>query len=775
MPLRIGVLIFLVLNGIWVWIRFALRLPRIVVRAFWVTCWTAACIALYVLLLAPADRNAAEESTRRIGLLDDWYWPYAGSSKTTVSLTPAVPIYTRLTIEEDAAANRLGYHGGSFRPSRGQSGLTKLTYTIELDPVAGAKREPAGAAKNQMIVDALNGLSWHYATEQGVQRRGALLDASVVAEWLRNVPQAQTVSEEQVRIHSSAIVDLIRAAADENGESPVLWLPNRKNASRLHYAVYSGQRKDFTPGIGLPRAFQHFSAADNLKWEPFVPIVYVGLPLILGIWGMGLWLLLRNRSVRKIKSGTRTGAPLPAALVDHTGPLPTSGLPRSLWALQLFACFLGLIAGLLPNFSQAVPFWGFSHAIADNEPLIVSEVASGSPADQAGLRRGDSFQGDYFVVKKRLNSLEAGEKQMFAVNRDGRQIQVELIGGPPDLIGIWYADIGYPIAGAVFLCIGLLIFATASLKPIPLWRPMLTAAIGLGTAIGFFLALHGDTIYSSFSLLRSGTAPYLASTTTFHQGFLGIAAGVFLLMLAAAEVRHRILNPGPRRKERSKSTERIAMTEGDHTGPLPTSEDPFEQLVIDQWYPGRKIAAIRAYREMTGADLAEAKAAVERIAEKYRLPGRKSKLKLSNVLAVIGVGVLFVLIALSPFFVGAAAAWTLSVGMMLVGLCSAVSFVAVAEIWREWWLSPSPFLWKLVRTGLLLLCLMCVWSLLSWNATTSNAGLRFRIGNPSPWFRYSTVPAGEFVIDLVTWSTPILVVGWLALWAYRQSFVEQKP
>ena len=77
----IGVLALFVLNGIWIWKRFALRLPTIVVRAFWVTCWTAVCIALYVLLLTPTDRNVASDRPRITGLLDEWCWPYHGSSK----------------------------------------------------------------------------------------------------------------------------------------------------------------------------------------------------------------------------------------------------------------------------------------------------------------------------------------------------------------------------------------------------------------------------------------------------------------------------------------------------------------------------------------------------------------------------------------------------------------------------------------------------------------------------------------------------------------------
>ena len=74
------------------------------------------------------------------------------------------------------------------------------------------------------------------------------------------------------------------------------------------------------------------------------------------------------------------------------------------------------------------------------------------------------------------------------------------------------------------------------------------ALTGIGTAIGFVMALHGDNVFSSYGIWSSGPVAFnVGEDWTFHQGFIGIAAGVFLIALAAAEVRYRSVNLIPRR------------------------------------------------------------------------------------------------------------------------------------------------------------------------------------------------------------------------------------
>jgi hypothetical protein len=111
----------------------------------------------------------------------------------------------------------------------------------------------------------------------------------------------------------------------------------------------------------------------------------------------------------------------------------------------------------------------------------------------------------------------------------------------PQLAAIWYADLWYPIAGAVFLALGLFVFATVPLAPAPLWRSIPLAILGLGLAVGFGTALAGASIFTRFLLwqrwpIGSGKEWY------FGQGFVGIAAGLLLAVFAVVEVRQRLGN-----------------------------------------------------------------------------------------------------------------------------------------------------------------------------------------------------------------------------------------
>ena len=49
-------------------------------------------------------------------------------------------------------------------------------------------------------------------------------------------------------------------------------------------------------------------------------------------------------------------------------------------------------------------------------------------------------------------------------------------------------DRGYPIAGFVFLCLGVVLFVTSQLQPTPLWLSLLVTVVGMGIGIGFAIA-----------------------------------------------------------------------------------------------------------------------------------------------------------------------------------------------------------------------------------------------------------------------------------------------
>jgi hypothetical protein len=381
-------------------------------------------------------------------------------------------------------------------------------------------------------------------------------------------------------------------------------------------------------------------------------------------------------------------------------------------------------------------------------------------------------------------------------------MQVEVTGAPPLLNGIWYADVGYPIAGVFFLCLGLLIFATASLVPVPLWRSMLSAAVGLGAAIGFFLALHGDTIFSSYVLWRSGSAPFPGSMATFQQGFLGIAAGVLLVMLAAVELRHGILNPGPGRRDRPKASE----------GEPPTASKPvclqpsyLRTVVVPVLVMvgilavlfGLLVAFMPEREPVSLAELFSGQFVETRTPERYFvaegggilvflfflllnavwiLRVSSPRVRVGVLLSCVGLVVLLILAyVFLTGMVNLAGAVLALVGLFLGSGFLAVAAYAAWTIWREWWRSDSSFAMKTWRTGLLvasIACLVCLMSFRTYGGP--NQTTAFRIGEPWPWMTFSTMSDDGFRLQFLSGSTVLLIVGWLSFWAYRQSFIERK-
>ena len=297
---------FVLLNYAWLWTW------RFVLSGATATAWTALCVWLFIVLWTPTDRNPRnvgsswDAGSSWMGCLDQRCWPYKGVSESSVSLTPVTPIYSRITIREEAEANRYGYLKGSFRPYNHPSGLTKLTYTLELEPIADANPDPKQVSlqdqKRQIVVDALKGMNWREVSGPYDRRSGVLLDATIVTEWLRYATSGQKATDEQLSAHARALVAVIHDAADESSEEP--YSPSTlKLVSRLHNAAARRLQS-----VGQERNFRvPFNYVDNVKWEPTVHILYVGVPLMLVVWGVGLWLLRRRRVDNKKKSEVDTG------------------------------------------------------------------------------------------------------------------------------------------------------------------------------------------------------------------------------------------------------------------------------------------------------------------------------------------------------------------------------------------------------------------------------------------------------------------------------------
>jgi hypothetical protein len=224
----------------------------------------------------------------------------------------------------------------------------------------------------------------------------------------------------------------------------------------------------------------------------------------------------------------------------------------TLCSLQLLACVLGILAGFVPGISFTGMFTGMDYMsgglafAADDRRVRVTKVEHGSPADRAGFRAGDIIQTPESIeaVRAALDAVQTGEKKAFTVKRGEAELVIEGVRTKPELAAIWYAHLWYPIAGGLFLCLGILVFATSPLVPSPLWRSILVTVAGLGIAAGFGVDLVRGTVFSRFRIYQrwpmgAGEEWY------FQQGLIGIAAGVLLTTFAAAEVRQRLARPLP--------------------------------------------------------------------------------------------------------------------------------------------------------------------------------------------------------------------------------------
>ncbi len=243
--------------------------------------WTAFCWVLYVVLWGPDG-------------IDSAYWPYHGETQNEVALEPTVPFYRRLIIREEREMSRLGNQRPNlYVDGHQKTGLVKLTYTFELEPIKGKKQ--------RMVVDALNNMAWSYVIDNAEYHSGPLLDASVVADWLRagsteypGLEYPRPAAGWDFTPQTTVIVGIMRRAANDDFSGFVRFIDfqneRRPSVCRLDQAV-GVQMVD----PSKPHPFRAWSASENVKWDPKVPILYVGVPVMLIIWIGGLWLISRWR------------------------------------------------------------------------------------------------------------------------------------------------------------------------------------------------------------------------------------------------------------------------------------------------------------------------------------------------------------------------------------------------------------------------------------------------------------------------------------------------
>jgi predicted Ser/Thr protein kinase len=217
--------------------------------------------------------------------------------------------------------------------------------------------------------------------------------------------------------------------------------------------------------------------------------------------------------------------------------------------LIVLACLLGTCAGLVPGISYTGSYWGLKliYFQIPDSPMTVNGVERGSPAERTGFMFGDVLKSMDGATNLHASSHQTGsvvgEKHTYTVERGGKEMVLNAISTEPQLAAIWYEDITCPIAAALFICIGIVVFASAPVVPPPLWRSIsvtiagLVIAVALGIAIGAATFADRVAIYQRWPWLDVGKEWY------FQQGLIGIAASVLVAILGAAEIRQRLTKP----------------------------------------------------------------------------------------------------------------------------------------------------------------------------------------------------------------------------------------
>jgi hypothetical protein len=221
---------------------------------------------------------------------------------------------------------------------------------------------------------------------------------------------------------------------------------------------------------------------------------------------------------------------------------------RLLSNLQLFACVLGMVAGFVPGVSFTGQFYGLDFMSgglmepADSQRARVTGVQSDSPAARSGFRVGDIIDSPrtFHEFDAALDAVQRGEVRRFTVLRGTDELVIEAARTEPELAAIWYADAWYPIAGAIFFGIAVLVFATAPIVPAPWSRSVFVILAGISIAVVFGVVLASSSVFSRLRIYQRWPMG-VGDEWYMYQGLIGVAAGVLLSCFASAEVRQRLL------------------------------------------------------------------------------------------------------------------------------------------------------------------------------------------------------------------------------------------
>jgi hypothetical protein len=210
--------------------------------------------------------------------------------------------------------------------------------------------------------------------------------------------------------------------------------------------------------------------------------------------------------------------------------------------LQVLACIVIAVAGLVPVFHKNRPFWGLYGSSINHGAPRVHQVDNDSPAQSAGLQVDDvivTANGsavDQSGLTALLEGLKPGEVARLHVKRGESEVDMSVRGVEPPVAMIYYPTPFPPVAGGIGVALGLLVLATQTLRPAPRWRAALVGITGFALAVLFFLAVTDDSVLPFWQLRRYHTLNWGAKWH-FEQAWVGLVASLALAVLGAWELR----------------------------------------------------------------------------------------------------------------------------------------------------------------------------------------------------------------------------------------------
>jgi hypothetical protein len=261
-------------------------LPRGSARpALW-TSWTLACVAVYFTLWCPSYDGPHSAWGAAIGYVDRHYWPYEGKSKCSVTLTPKEKTFRRITITNDRVVSGVnGYQGKILN----YTGLVRRElreiddYSIHM---VGLKEE-----KGTFVIHAKQGFAWQAVSESGNTRTGegapALED---LVQWMRECG-AQSTDDKILQIQTKTWWNVLLKAEASTDFVAFGWRGDREPVGYLEWISANEETlckdpNDYPYGERL--------GTWNNRYAPAVAILYVGVPVMLAVWLLGLFLLTRS-------------------------------------------------------------------------------------------------------------------------------------------------------------------------------------------------------------------------------------------------------------------------------------------------------------------------------------------------------------------------------------------------------------------------------------------------------------------------------------------------